>query len=258
MKFLLIDTNNYFSKFFHGAGERVIDTYLNFLNKAINQFEPDYYCNVLDAERSFRYDIYDQYKAHRPAKPKDYDEFYKLLILNFQKLKINYISSKTLEAEDSINLFVKNNNDVRFTALSSDKDCLLLYEHSNVSVFRYEGGEFEERTFIKYNIFDKEKEICAKKFLFYLCLKGDTSDNIPGVSGFGDVKIEKIIEQYQTLENLKKHLEQPNFIDKANKEFLKILQHKEDLYLSEKLIKLYNRDWKTNLSKFKRDSNKTI
>lgn len=253
MTFLLIDAENYFSKFFFGSGERVIDTYLNFLNKALTHFNATHYCNVFDAERSFRYDLYDQYKAKRPAKPENFDDFYKLLILNFQKLKINHISSKTLEAEDSINLFVTNNKNVQFNVISGDKDCLLLYENNNVNVFRYEEKEFQERTFIKYNIFDKDKKEAAKKFLFYLSLKGDTSDNIPGVKGFGDVKIEKVIDQYQTLENLKNHLKNPTFLDKANKEFQQILKYENDLYLSEKLIRLYTREWSVNIEKYKRN-----
>lgn len=255
MTFLLIDTNNYFSKFFFGGGDRVIDLYLNFLNKALDYFKPTHYCNVLDAEKSFRYQLYDQYKANRPPKPPEYYDWYKCLLLNFQKQNINHITSKTLEAEDSINLFVKNNNVVQFTVLSGDKDCLLLYENSNVSVFRYENTEFQERSFAKYNIFDKDRKICAEKFLLYLSLKGDASDNIPGIKGFGESKIEKIIEEYQNIENLKKHLERSTIIDRSNKNFMKILENKEDLLLSEKLIKLYNREWKVNIDKYATKNN---
>jgi 5'-3' exonuclease len=154
MSFLLIDANNYFSRFYFGGKDRVIDIYLNFLKKALKFFNATHYCNVIDAERSFRYNIYDKYKANREEKPKEYHDFFECLKNNFIKLGINYISSKTLEAEDSCNLFVKNNSSINFTVLSGDKDCLLILDSPNVEIWDYKETEFKKRDFIKYEIFN--------------------------------------------------------------------------------------------------------
>src|SRR5574338_302374 len=248
--FLLIDTNNYFSRFYFANTEKVIDLYLNFFKKALNFFSATHYCNVIDAERSFRYDIYDQYKSTREEKPEDYHEFFKLLKFNFEKLKIHSISSKTLEAEDSCNLFVKNNLNQKFTILSGDKDCLLTLDSPNVEVWDYKATEFVKRNFVKYNIFEKNNKDCAESFLLYLSLKGDSSDNIPGVPGYGEKKVEYIIEKYKTIENLYSHFEKPTIFDKCDKNFVNLLQYKENIKISEKLVRLYNREWKVNLEKY--------
>lgn len=248
--FLLIDTNNFYSKFWFGGKNAVIDIFLSFLKKSIKYFNVDKYCCCIDSERSFRFALYEQYKANREQKPKEYYENFELLKFNFKKLNVHHISSKSLEAEDIMNLFIKNHPDEQFIVLSGDKDCLLLYEYDNCKVYNYDGGEFIERNFFKYDIFDKDLKIAAEKFKLFLSLKGDSSDNIPGVKGISDKKAKSIVELMSNLTNLKRNIEKPSFLFKNNKDFQLVIKDKENLILSEKLITLFNSEWKSNLDKY--------
>lgn len=248
--FLLIDTNNFYSKFWFGSKENAIEIFLAFLKKAIKYFDVDKYCCCIDAEHSFRHDIYDQYKANREEKPKEYYETFDLLKLNFKKLNIHHISSKSLEAEDVMNLFVKNHLSENFIVLSGDKDCLLMYENKNVKIYNYEGGEFVEKNFNKFQFEEKDLIKATEKFKLLLSLKGDAVDNIPGVKGISDKKAKKLIDIFENLENLKRNIENPSFLYKFDKEFQLVLKDKENLILSEKLVTLFNGKWETNLNKY--------
>lgn len=248
--FLLIDTNNFYSKFWFGGKEAVIDIFLVFLKKAIRHFKADKYCCCIDAECSFRYDIYDQYKANREKKPEEYYETFELLKFNFKKLNVHYISSKSLEAEDTMNLFVKNNPTEQFIVLSGDKDCLLMYEYANVKIYNYDEGEFIERNFNKYEFEEKDLSKASEKFKMLLSLKGDAVDNIPGVKGISDKKAKKLIDKFENLTNLKRRLKKSSFLDNGDKEFQLVLKDQENLLLSEQLVTLFNGEWKTNLDKY--------
>jgi DNA polymerase-1 len=97
---------------------------------------------------------------------------------------------------------------------------------------------------------ESDNKTNTENFLLYMCLKGDTSDNIPGVSGFGNVKIQKIVETYQNIESLYKHFEKPTIFDKSDKNFIKLLENQENIKISEKLLRLYNKEWRTNITKY--------
>ncbi len=250
MKFLLIDTNNYLHRFFYGNKEKAVEIFLGFLKKGIKHFDVDGYCCCLDAERSYRYDFHEDYKKGR-EKNEEFDKVYDNLIFNFKKLGIFHINSKTLEAEDICNLFIKNHPEHEFVVLSGDKDCLMLYNWDNcLGVFNYEEQNFTERNFQKYGIYEEDKKIAAQKMLMYLTLRGDTSDNIPGIVGIGEKKIQNVLKYYDSLEQLKKRIEQPTFLDKSCKEFDLMLKNKESLALSEKLVRLFDGEWKVDMSKY--------
>lgn len=252
MKILLIDSNNYIGKFFNAAGkERTTEIFLNFLKSAIKYFKVDGYCCCLDGNENFRKQIYPDYKATREEKSQDWKDAQENLLLNFKKLGIHHIKSKSLEAEDIINLFIKNHPNEQFIVLSGDKDCLLTYEHNNcLGVFDYEDKKFIERTFEKFGIYDENKKEAAQKMLMYLALRGDDGDNIPGVQGIGDKKVQILMNKYKNVETLKNRLEKPIFLDIGCKEFEMVQKNKENFLLSERLVRLYDDKWTTNLEKY--------
>ncbi len=122
--FVLIDFNNYFTRFYFANKEICVERYLKFLKDVIQKFNPQWLVNLIDAERNFRYDIFPQYKKNRPDKEEDFENLRKNCLFNLEKLNWPIQNSKTLEAEDLANIFVKNNPKLHFIILSNDKDCL--------------------------------------------------------------------------------------------------------------------------------------
>jgi len=247
--FILIDLNNYFSRFYYSNPENCVERYLGMAQHILSTFSPGYFCNLIDAPQSFRKEIYADYKANRSDKPKDYYEKLKNLKYNLKKFKYPQQTSKSLEAEDLMNLFIRNLPDYKFLLFSNDKDILQLEEDERVIIFNYlakkVNGEytlFEQRSFKKLGFESKEE------YQLYHALKGDASDNIPGVKGIGEKKARNLAKIYKNFETLKK-ASSVEFI--KDTDFVKIRENSENFDLSYKLILLFEETYEFDLNKYK-------
>lgn len=214
----------------------------------LSTFSPGYFCNLIDAPKSFRKEIFEDYKAHRKEKPKDFYDKLDNLKYNLKRFGYAAQSSKSLEAEDLMNLFIENLPNYKFLLFSNDKDILQL-ESKRVKIFNYLAKKvngnyelFEERSFknLRFN--------SRGEFQLYHALKGDSSDNIPGVKGIGEKKAKEIAKEYQNYENLLNAVNN-KFISDSNLE--KIRLDVGNLKLSYKLITLFSEKYEFKLNKFK-------
>ena len=203
--FLLIDLNNYFSRFFFANPETCIERYLLLIKDSIKEFSPNWICNCIDAPISFRKSLFENYKSNQEKKPPEYYSSLNLLKFNLQKFNYPIQTSKSLEAEDLISLFVENlrGEKIKFVVLSNDKDVLQVesIENNQVQIFDYfnrknENGE--KIKFVQKSIKDLGFET-TEQLTLYLSLRGDASDNIPGVNKCGDVGARKIIAEFAGL-----------------------------------------------------------
>lgn len=251
--FLLIDLNNYFSRFFYANPDSCIERYLLLLKDSIREFSPMWICNCVDAPISFRRGLYNSYKSHRQDKPPEYYSLLNLLKFNLQKFHYPIQTSKSLEAEDICSLFTENLifEDIKFVVLSNDKDVLQLetLENDRVRIFDYFNRKNEEGEKIKF-VQKSVKDFSlssTKELTLYLALRGDASDNIPGVKNCGDKKARKIIASFDMYEKVISAIENGfNFSElKLVKEDL------ENFKLSYKLVQLRKDEWKVNLEKYK-------
>ena len=251
--FLLIDLNNYFSRFYFSNPENCIERYLLLLKDSIKKFSPIWNCNCVDAPISFRKSLYSLYKSHREEKPPEYYSLLNLLRFNLQKFHYPTQTSKSLEAEDICSLFTENLifEDIKFVVLSNDKDVLQLetLEDDRVRIFDYFNRKNEEGVKVKF-IQKSVKDFSfssTEELTLYLALRGDASDNIPGVKNCGDKKARKIISSYDMYEKVISAIETGfNFSElKLVKEDL------ENFKLSYRLVQLRKDEWKVNLEKYK-------
>lgn len=251
--FLLIDLNNYFSRFFYANPESCIERYLLLIKDSIKEFSPTWICNCVDAPISFRKSLFENYKSNREKKPPEYYSLLNLLKFNLQKFNYPIQTSKSLEAEDLISLFVENlrGEEIKFVVLSNDKDVLQVESILNdrVQIFDYfnrknESGE--KVKFVQKSIKDLGFET-ADQLTLYLSLRGDTSDNIPGVNKCGDVGARKIIAEFGSYENIVELIE-TNF----NFSGLKLVKNDfKNFKLSYQLVQLRKNEWKFDLGKYK-------
>lgn len=251
--FLLIDLNNYFSRFFYANPESCIERYLLLIKDSIREFSPTWICNCIDAPISFRKSLYSFYKSNRQEKPPEYYSLLNLLKFNLQKFHYPIQTSKSLEAEDICSLFTENLifEDIKFVVLSNDKDILQLetLENDRVRVFDYFNRKNDEGVKIKF-VQKSVKDFSlnsTEELTLYLALRGDASDNIPGVNKCGDVGARKIIAEFDTYNKILEALSTG-----FNFSSLKLVKNDlENFKLSYKLVQLRKDEWKVNLEKYK-------
>ncbi len=196
--------------------------------KFLKDFKPSYVAMVFDAKgKSFRNDIYPDYKANRDKQPED-------LALQITKIheiveafSLPLIMEEGYEADDVIGTIAKANEKkgIKVTIITGDKDFYQLVSDKITLYDPMRSKKTEVQDVVaRYGVSpDKITD------LFALC--GDKSDNIPGVRGIGEKTASKLISKFGSLENLY------NNLDKVSaRERKLLLAHKEEAFLSKKLV----------------------
>ena len=205
---ILVDGSNFLFRAYHGLpplttpnGEPTgaIFGTLNMLRKLISKYEPDKMAVVFDAKgKSFRNDIYPEYKAHRPPMPDDLRPQIEPLHEIIRAMGIPLICHGGVEADDVIGTLATQaaQNDTPVLIVSSDKDLAQLVTE-NVKLL--DGLKYTLRG---------EDEVIEKfavrpdQIIDYLALMGDSADNIPGVPSVGPKTAAKWLAEYNTVENI--------------------------------------------------------
>ncbi|MBU1077531.1 MAG: DNA polymerase I [Spirochaetes bacterium] len=210
---------------------------MRMLFKLLKEFNPEYIVVSFDTGKpNFRHKLFKEYKATRKKMPDD-------LIPQIGKLKkllayfgVPQIEVEGFEADDVIaqlaDYCVKKGKSVY--TISKDKDLLQIIGDRSIVLQPESGQKSENFTFMDKQKVEDKYGIKPENIPDFLSLTGDTSDNIPGVKGIGPKTAEKLIREYQTIDNLYKNIEK--ITDRKLKE--KLILYKEDAYLSKKLIKL--------------------
>ncbi len=214
-KTLLVDSNALMYRAYHGLpplkskGQLVNAIYGFFLifTKALEETEADYVVTAFDRkEKTFRHEMFEDYKAQRPDMPEDLVSQIPLIKDGLKVFKVPVLDKEGFEADDIIaTLAEKWKEDTEIIILSGDRDLLQLVDET-VTV-RSPG-----RGIKKMVNFDKDKVIekyglPPRLFVDYKALRGDPSDNIPGVRGIGKKRASKLISNYGSVEEIYDKLE---------------------------------------------------
>ena len=196
-----------------------------------NLQKPTHFAVIFDsARKTFRNEIYSDYKANRAEAPDDlapqFDYIRKsVLAFNLPSLElINY------EADDLIATYVEMilKEGAKATIVSSDKDLMQLYK-KNVRIYDPMKNKFISEEDIK-NKFG----VGASKVIDVQALAGDSSDNVPGVPGIGVKTAAELINKYGDLEKLLKSAHEI----KQNKRRETLIENKDKALISKKLVTL--------------------
>lgn len=169
------------------------------LRKLISEYQSEYITVVFDAPgKTFRNDLYDQYKAHRPQMPDDLRVQIKPLHDLIRAMGLPLIMESGVEADDVLGALAQHAEQQGFKVIIStgDKDMAQLVTDHII----LENTMTNTRMDIQ-GVIDKFG-VKPEQIVDYLALMGDSSDNIPGVPKVGPKTAAKWLEQYQTLENL--------------------------------------------------------
>lgn len=213
-KLLLIDANSLIHRSFHalpplttpqGAPINAVYGLSSILLKLVRDHNPEYVAAAFDRkEPTFRKEMYAEYKAHRPPTA---NELISQLIEahnTFEKFGIKVVERAGLEADDIVGTLaekMKKEPDVKVIIFSGDKDNLQLIDGDRVVVELLKTGVSKTVTYNE-ALFLQEYGFSPRQLVDYKALIGDTSDNIPGVTGIGPKGATDLIKQYGTVEKI--------------------------------------------------------
>ena len=210
-KLILVDGSGYLYRAFHalpplinsrGEPTGAVLGVLNMVNKMIKEEAPDRIAVVFDAPgRTFRDDLFDQYKAHRAPMPDDLHAQVQPLYDTVAAMGVPLLRVPGVEADDVIGTLAKQGADAGFKVLIStgDKDMAQLVG-PNVELLNTMSNTRLDRIGVKAKF-----DVFPEQIVDYLALVGDASDNIPGVTSVGPKTAAKWLSQYQNLDALIAH-----------------------------------------------------
>ncbi len=210
-KLLLVDGSSYLYRAFHalppltnshGEPTGAVLGVLNMLNKLMKEETPDRVAVVFDAPgRTFRDDLFEQYKAHRAPMPDDLRAQIQPLLEAVEALGLPLLRISGVEADDVVGTLATQAAAAGYDVLIStgDKDMCQLVGPS-VGLVNTMSNTRLDREGVKAKF-----DVLPEQIVDYLALVGDSSDNIPGVTGVGPKTAAKWLNQYQTLDALIEH-----------------------------------------------------
>lgn len=254
---LIIDSNSIIHRAFHALpalstskGEMVNAAYgfLLVLFRAIKEFHPEYIAACFDVKgKSKRQEKFKEYKAKREKAP---DELYNQmpLVKDFLgALNVPVYEKKGFEADDLIGTIAAKaprkqvEPPLEIVILSGDMDTLQLV-NAHTKVFTSRKGLQDSVLYDEQAVRKRFEGLSPKQLQDYKGLRGDPSDNIPGVTGVGEKTAIQLLNAFGSLENLYKELEEKtdnaNALKPRTREML--LQYKDQAVLSKELGTIEN------------------
>ena len=210
-KLVLVDGSSYLYRAFHalppltnsrGEPTGAVLGVLNMLNKLVKEEAPERLAVVFDAPgRTFRDDLFEAYKAHRPPMPDDLRAQTQPLLDAVAALGLPLLQVPGVEADDVIGTLAERGAAAGFQVLIStgDKDMAQLVG-PGVELVNTMSNTRLDRAGVKAKF-----DVYPEQIVDYLALVGDSADNIPGVSGVGPKTAAKWLNLYGTLDALVAH-----------------------------------------------------
>jgi DNA polymerase-1 len=206
---VLVDGSSYLYRAFHalpplstaaGQPTSAVLGVVNMLYKLLDELEPTHMAVVFDAPgKSFRSELYAEYKAHRPPMPDELRVQVPPLLEAIEGMGIPLLRIEGVEADDVIGtLALEAKAEGRPTVISTiDKDFAQLVDEHITLV-----NTMDNTTLDRAGV-EQKFGVAPERIADYLALVGDSIDNIPGVAGVGPKTAAKWLQQYGDLATLK-------------------------------------------------------
>ena len=193
--------------------------------------KPTHFAVIFDsARKTFRNEIYSDYKANRAEAPDDLAPQFEYIRKSVLAFNLPSVDLLNYEADDLIATYVDQilKKGAKVTIVSSDKDLMQLFR-KDVRIFDPMKNKFitDEDVFKKFGV-------VSSKVIDVQALAGDSSDNVPGVPGIGVKTAAELINKYGTLEKLLKFANEI----KQNKRRETLLENKDKALISKQLVTL--------------------
>ncbi len=204
---ILVDGTAYVYRAFHafnlstsdGRPSGAVYGVANMLNRIIRDYSPDYLVVVFDAKgKTFRDDIYAEYKANRPPMPDDLRSQYEIVRELVEAMGIKSISITGVEADDVIGTLAVEaaKSGLQTVIASSDKDLAQLVT-DDIVMLDEQKGLFLDPSKVK-----EKYGVLPNQIIDFLSLVGDSSDNIPGVPLVGKKTAATWLDKFGSLDSI--------------------------------------------------------
>jgi len=211
---VLVDGSSYIYRAFHalpplstsrGEPTGAVHGVLNMLVKFMKEYQPKRIAVVFDAPgKTFRDDLFAEYKAHRTPMPDDLRAQIEPLLAILRAQGLPLLREDGVEADDVIGTLAcraaREGHSVLIS--TSDKDMAQLVD-SSITLINTMSNSVLDRAGVKAKF-----DVYPEQIIDYLALVGDSSDNIPGIEKVGPKTAAKWLAQYGTLDNLIAHAEE--------------------------------------------------
>ncbi len=239
-RLILVDGSGYIFRAYHalppltrkdGTPTGAVYGFTNMLLKLRETYANDCLVVIFDAARkSFRNEIYTEYKAHRPPAPEDLVPQFPLVREATRALNIPAIELDNYEADDLIASYAETaaNQGLEVVIVSSDKDLMQLIR-PGVTMF----DPMKNKPIGEVEVLEKFG-VAPDKVVEVQALIGDPTDNVPGVPSIGPKTAAELIAQFGTLENTLANIDQIK--QPKRREVLTL--HADNARLSRQLVEL--------------------
>lgn len=241
---IIIDGNSLMNRAFYALPEmtdkkgrhtNALYGFANIIFKILKEYTPTHFAVAFDLKApTFRHKMYDGYKAGRKKMPDELAEQIEPLKQMIDFFGINRLELEGFEADDILGVVAKKAGEsgLKTYIITGDKDSFQLAT-DNVSILFTKKGISEIEVVDKQKMLD-DYGITPTEFIDLKALMGDSSDNIPGVAGIGEKTGLKLIQEYKSIENIYKHIDE---IKGAVQK--KLIADEESAYMSKKLATIH-------------------
>lgn len=239
-KLMLLDGNSIFNRAYYalpvlndkgGKNINAVYGFMNILVKAMTELNPTHIAVAFDKRgHNFRKDIYEGYKATRRPMPDDMARQMPVLQELLGEMKIKTVDSAGIEADDIIGTLARRFG-VTTLIITGDKDMLQLVDEKTTVMLTKRGVSDTET--VTPALLLENYGLKAEQIVEFKALRGDASDNIPGVKGIGEKGAVSLLCEYGTVDNIYAHIDEVKGALKT-----KLLEGKESAYMSRELARI--------------------
>jgi len=240
---ILVDGSSYLYRAFHalpplttstGQPTGAVRGVASMLRKMINDYDPEYMAVVFDAKgKTFRDELFEQYKANRPPMPDDLRQQVQPLHDLIRAMGLPLIIEDGVEADDVIGTFARVFSEQKKPVLIStgDKDMAQLVNDHVTLINTMNNAVYD---------IDGVREkfgVGPELIIDFLALMGDKVDNIPGVPGVGEKTALALLTGLGSLDNIYDNLDKVADLDFRGAKSMgkKLEEHREQAFLSYQL-----------------------
>ncbi len=214
---LLLDGNAIIHRAYHaippltndeGIQTNAVFGFTSTLLTVLEKFQPDYIVATFDLPgKNFRHDMYSDYKATRKETPEDLIPQFELVKDVVRSLGIVIAEMEGYEADDVIGTIAKqaSADEVETIIVTGDKDTLQLVD-DHARVFTMSRG-MHDMVLYDRELVKEKMGVTVEQIPAYKGLRGDSSDNIPGVKGVGEKTAIALLSEYGDLDGVYAHLD---------------------------------------------------
>jgi len=212
----LIDGSGFIFRAFHalppmtrpdGTPVNAVYGFANMLLKLLDDTDADHIAVIFDAARkTFRSDIYPEYKAQRPPPPDDLIPQFAIINKLVEAFNVPAVKMEGFEADDLIATYARQAREqgAYVTIVSSDKDLMQLVTDKVLMVDTMKNRETGPEGVVE------RFGVTPDKVVDVQALAGDSVDNVPGIKGVSEAVASQLIQKYGSLENLLEEASDPD------------------------------------------------